>query len=113
MRADGGFGKLAENLIFISLWSELPKGAEILASYNKGWEVMNRSRRLDFSLALSGTIVGPSIICVSSHAVEKVSAGEFWLENSSQFLLWRLKSHRKDVSEEGNSSRILLWQSSR
>ena len=107
LRAGGGFGKLAGVLIFIKLWSELPKGAEILASYDKGWEVMKRSRRLDFSLALSGTLVGPLIICVRSHAVEKISAtepaGEFWLENFSQFLLWTLKSPRKDISDEGNS----------
>ena len=64
MQAGGRFGKSAEVLIFINLWSELPKGAEILASYDKGWEVMKRSRRLDFSLDLSGTLVEPLIICV-------------------------------------------------
>ena len=78
---------------------------------------MKRSRRLDFSLALSGILVGPLIICVRPHAVEKISAsepaGELWLENFSQFLLWTLKSPRKDISEDGNSFRILQWHSRR
>ena len=78
---------------------------------------MKRSRRLDFSLALSGTLVGPLIISMSLHTVEKISAaepvGKFWLENFSQFLLWTLKSPRKDISEKGNSFGILLWHSSR
>ena len=86
LRAGWGFCKLAEVLIFINWLSELPKGAEILASYDKGWEVMKRSRRLDFSLALSGTFVEPLIIFVSSHVIKKISAAE--LENYSQFLLW-------------------------
>ena len=50
MQAGGGFGKSAEVFIFINLLSELTKGAEILASYDEGWEVIKRSRKLDFSL---------------------------------------------------------------